>query len=231
MVCAMTCRPGRGRRGWPRACAWRRPARAGFAGGDQAAGEGAQRGVVPTATVDGIEGGAPSTEPVNRHLEHGAHLAPASPKSCRSRPSAPPRPLAPLHPPARPGPRQILPARPAGALPFAARTDSQHRTSPLSNALRLTTACRPPAAQPARPDRHPLHPNEPRDEPFRARGEPSRRDGVEGRRWRRRPGAVGSLKIGRVTHFCVAYRTVVLAPARWRRDSSFSPSDMAMTQL
>jgi hypothetical protein len=39
-------------------------------------------------------------------------------------------------------PPQILPARPAGALPFAARTNSQHRRSRLASALRLTGSFR-----------------------------------------------------------------------------------------
>jgi hypothetical protein len=54
---------------------------------------------------------------------------------------SPQRPGSTLHPLARPSPPQILPARPAGALPFAARTDSQNRAWPLASALRLTSPC------------------------------------------------------------------------------------------
>jgi hypothetical protein len=77
------------------------------------------------------------------------------------RPAAPDRAARPIRG-RPPGPRQILPARPAGALPFTARTDSQLRTSALDNALRLTNHGRRGRNRAVLARRAPLPPNMPR---------------------------------------------------------------------
>ena len=127
-------------------------------------------------------------------------------ESCRRLSGAPARPAAQgvgdrLVRRPGPRPRQILPARPAGALPFAARTDSQRGTSPLCIALRLTTHCRSgrnravPARRPLRPERVDMHEQPSRGETMAPEALAWWLDGA-------RPVAVGGPEIGRLMHRC-----------------------------